>query len=203
MSTLPIRSTGPEAAADLHFTDPRIIALSKTAHAASLDGRAWHELSWEEQHVWRTAARDFLRAAVAVGLLPLVVPSTGAALAAVTLDVQPGDGRPRSGSRGRAATFRAAAYAVRPDAFGGGGPDHYDAWTEAQTRLLEIADDEQNSVGDTRSPEHLAAALARVEAWADQLDDAARENGPLTATDPVADTVRALLDGSRHGEDPL
>jgi hypothetical protein len=204
LSTEPVRATGPEAAARLHFTDPRIIALSKTAHARFPgDNRPWHELDWHEQHTWRTAARDWLRAAVTLGLLPLVAPSTGQALAAVPLDVRPDDGRPRAGSRGRAATFRTAAHAVRPEAFGWGGGDHCDAWTEARKRLLEIADEEQDSADHTRSPDHLAAALARVEVWADQLDDARREAGQITATDPTADTVRALLDGSRHGEDPL
>lgn len=98
MSTTPTPATGPDAAANVHFTDPRLIALSKTALAASReDDRPWHDLSWEEQHQWRVAAREWLRAAVTVGLLPCVVPSTGSALGAVSLDVDPIDGRPRPG----------------------------------------------------------------------------------------------------------
>ncbi|MFF4388539.1 hypothetical protein ACFY0G_17430 [Streptomyces sp. NPDC001552] len=205
MITDPIRATGPEASARLHFTDPRIAALSKTAHATSPDDtRAWHELDWAEQHVWRTAARDWLRVAVAVGLLPLVEPSTGDALAAVPLDVRPGDGRPRRGSRGRAAVFREAAHAVRADAFAWGGPDHEDAWTAAHGRLVELAREAEGAAGVSSGPEHTAAALARVRAWAALLDDEAqRATGRLAASDPTADVLRSLLDGTRHGEDPL
>lgn len=204
MSTEPTPSTGPAAAARLHFTDPRITALSRAAHEASPDdARPWHELDRDEQHAWRTAARNWLRAAVTVGLLPLVVPSTGEALAAVPLDVRPADGQPRAGSRGRAQAFRDAAHAVRPEAIGGGGPDHYDAWTEARDRLLELAHKEAAGIGDCVDADHLHAALVRVETWADQLDDAAqRKAGRLSATDPTADTIRALLNGSHHGADP-
>ncbi|MEU1815191.1 hypothetical protein ABZ543_08330 [Streptomyces roseifaciens] len=200
----PVKATGPEAAAGLYFTDPRVTALARAAyHASPDDERPWTELDWHQQHPWRIAARDWLRAAVTIGLLPLVKGTTGDALAAVPLDVDPDDGRPRAGSRGRAAAFRAAAHAVRPDAFGWGGPDHHDAWDAAEERLQEIADAEDESAGDMRSPDHLAAALARVEAWADRLDEVARrKHARLTATDPTADILRALLDGARHGEDP-
>ncbi|MGW1989648.1 hypothetical protein [Embleya sp. NPDC001921] len=92
----PVPATGPEAAGRLHFTDPRITALAEAAQAAfEDDDRPWDVLDWHQKHVWRTAARDWLRAAVTVGLLPLVDPSTGTALATVTLHVCPGDGRPR------------------------------------------------------------------------------------------------------------
>ncbi|MFD6935281.1 hypothetical protein ACFWAP_03865 [Streptomyces goshikiensis] len=205
MITDPIRATGPEAAARVHFTDPRIAALATTAHAATPeDTRAWHELDWHEQHGWRTHARDWLRVAVTVGLLPLVEPSTGYALAAVPLDVRPADGRPRRGNRGRAAAFREAAHAVRADAYGWGGPDHDDAWTAAHERLLELAREADGPAGGPDSADHLAAALARIRAWADHLDgEAQRQAGRLTASDPTADILRSLLDGTRHGEDPL
>ncbi|GGZ23727.1 hypothetical protein GCM10010387_16180 [Streptomyces inusitatus] len=205
MNTTPVPATGPEAAARLHHTDPRIRALAIAAHKASPDARRpWAELSEDERHTWRTSARNWLRAAVTVGLLPLVIPSTGQALAAVPLDVVPGDGRPRAGSRGRAQTFRDAAHAIRPEAFGWGGPDHHDAWTEARKRLDEIAEDEEGSVGDYRSADQAHAALVRVEVWADDLDEEVRRTAErIDVSDPVADRIRALLDGARHGEDPL
>jgi hypothetical protein len=205
VTTAPTPATGQAAAVRLHFTDPRITPLAQTAQAASADDdRPWRELDWHQQHAWRTAARDWLRAAVTLGLLPLVLPSTGEALAAVALDVHPGDGRPRVGSRGRAQAFRDAAHAVRPEAFGYGGPDHYDAWTDAAQRLQAIAKEEEASVGDYLSADQIHAALVRVEAWADQLDDAARAAAGRHAgvTDPVAAIIRGLLDGGRHGEDP-
>ncbi|MGA5497779.1 hypothetical protein ACPCSP_25795 [Streptomyces cinereoruber] len=206
-TTTPVPATGPEAAAHVHYTDPRTAALSRAAHAAYPDDdRQWWALDQHEQHVWRTGARDMLRAAVTVGLLPRVVPSTGRALAAVPLDVRPGDGLPRLGTRGRGATFREAAALIAPDTYGWGGPDHYDAWKTAQATLLERAaaeDEADDGTATHRSPEALAAALARVEAWADQLDDTAqRKAGRLSATDPTADIIRGLLDGSRHGEAP-
>ncbi|KPI33346.1 hypothetical protein OV450_1434 [Actinobacteria bacterium OV450] len=205
MITDPIRATGPEAAARCHFTDPRIAALASTAHAADPDdGRAWHELDWHEQHVWRTHARNWLRAAVAVGLLPLVEPATGDALAAVPLDVRPGDGRPRRGSRGRAAILREAAHAVRCDAFGWGGPDHDDAWTAAHDRLQDLAREAFMASEHPDGPDHHAAAITRVRAFISRLDEEAqRTTGRLAATDPVANSLRALLDGTRHGETPL
>lgn len=197
MPTEPTPATGPEAAAAVHYTDPRVNALARAAHAATGgDARPWSDLHWHEQHEWRTGARDWLRIAVALGLLPRVIPSTGQALAAVALDVRPGDGRPRTGSRGRAATLRTAAAAVSPAAFGGGGPDHFDAWTDAEERLLDLARQEDNGVGDARTADDLAAALARIEAWADQLDDAAGAAAELRpATDPVADVLRRLIQG--------
>ncbi|MFF4292166.1 hypothetical protein ACFY0N_00750 [Streptomyces vinaceus] len=205
MLTDPVRATGPEAAARLHFTDPRIAALASTAHAATPeDTRAWHELDWHEQHVWRTHARDWLRVAVTVGLLPLVEPATGDALAAVPLDVRPGDGRPRRGNRGRAAILREAAHAVRADAFGWGGPDHDDAWTAAHDRLMDLAREAEGQQDHPNGQDHQAAAITRIRAWASRLDDdAQRTTGRLASTDPVANALRALLDGSRHGEDPL
>lgn len=198
-------ATGPAAAGRVHFTDPRVNALARAAHAAYLeDKREWSALDWNEQHTWRTGARDWLRTAVALGLLPLVVPSTGEALAAVPLDVQPADGLPRCGSRGRAQALRDAARAVQPDSFGWGGPDHHDAWTAAEQRLREMATDEERSVGDYLTYDQLHAAVVRVEAWADRLDETAqRKAARLTATDPFADMLRLLLDGARHGEDPL
>ncbi|MEU6929011.1 hypothetical protein AB0A05_07585 [Streptomyces sp. NPDC046374] len=204
MSTNPTPATGPEAADRLHFTDPRVNPLARAAYSAqAAEDRPWHTLDWGVQHTWRTGARDWLRAAVHLGLLPLVVPSTGQALAAVPLDVVPGDGRPRPGSRGRAEAFRDAADAIKPERFGWGGTDHHDAWTEAGKRLREIADDERNSAGDILTADQVYAALVRVEAWADQLDDTAqRKAGRLTATDPVADVLRGLLDGGRNGEAP-
>ncbi|MFC7791327.1 hypothetical protein [Streptomyces cinereoruber] len=203
-TTTPVPGTGPEAAGHVHYTDPRITALSRAAHAAYPDDdRPWWALDQHEQRVWRTGARDMLRAAVSIGLLPRVVPSTGRALAAVPLDVRPGDGRPRAGARGRGAMFREAAAAVTPEGFSWGGPDHYDAWKTAHELLLGLADAEDAADVGARTPEESAAALARVQAWADQLDDAAqRQTGRLSATDPTADIIRGLLDGSRHGETP-
>lgn len=199
---LPVQGTGPRAAARIHYTDPRITALSRAAHEASPDSpQSWTDLDWHQRNVWRTAARDWLRAAVTVGLLPAVVPSTGEALAAVPLDVDPTSGQPRAGSRGRAAVFREAAHAVRPESLGWGGPDHYDAWSEAEKTLLALAAEEEASVGDLFTADQLHAAVIRVETWAGQLDDAARSrSGRSDATDPTADILRLLLDGARHGE---
>lgn len=205
VSTTPTPATGPVAAQAVHFTDPRIVALSRAAHAATRDDdRPWAQLSFDEQHVWRTNAREWLRAAVTVGLLPRIVPSTGNALGAVPLDVRPADGRPRQGSGPRAAIYRAAASMITPEAFGWGGPDHQDAWKAAVARLHEAADDEaDDQAGRDGTPDQHHAALVRVETWADQLDDAAqRAAGTMSATDPTADVIRQLLDGARHGEDP-
>lgn len=49
----------------------------------------------------------------------------------------------------------------------------------------------------TRTPTaaELAATVARIEEWADQLDDARRQAGPLTATDTTADVLRAIIHG--------
>ncbi|WP_228976709.1 hypothetical protein [Streptomyces sp. DH12] len=41
-------------------------------------------------------------------------PATGQTMASVPLDVVPGDGRPRTGSRGRAEAFRDATNATKP-----------------------------------------------------------------------------------------
>lgn len=200
-------SVGLDAAARLHFTDPRVTALSQTMHAASdvAGKRPWHMLDWNEQHVWRTAARDWLRAAVAAGMLPLVDPTTGDALAAVPLDVRPDDGRPRPGNRGRAATYREAASLVAPEAFGYGGPDHHDAWTAAVEKLRGVADEvDDDTTGPGDTPDHLAAALTRFAVWAGQLDAAAQDAaGDRTVTDPTADVVRSILDDARHGQVPL
>lgn len=206
-TTDPRPATGQDAATLIHYTDPRITALAAAGYADSVlqDGRPWHDLDWHEQHAWRTAARDWLRAAVAVGLLPRVIPSTGQALAAVPLDVHPADGRPRTGSRGRAAAFRDAASAIDPDVFGWGGPDHHDAWREAQKRLHEVAAEEDaDQAGRLDHPDAMAAALVRVETWADHLDDQVqRETRDMARQHPFAEVLRQLLDPAANGEDPL
>ncbi|MCX5326347.1 hypothetical protein [Streptomyces sp. NBC_00120] len=201
----PYPPTGPDAAPRLHYTDPRVSALSMAAYGVTdSTGRPWDALDWNEQHAWRTAGRDWLRAAVATGLLPLVVPSTGQALAAVPLDVRPLDGRPRTGSRGRAQAFRDAALAIGPEVFGWGGPDHADAWREAQKRLREIAAvEDADQAGILDHPDAMAAALVRIQAWADQLDDQVqRKERDRTARHPIAVMVRHLLDPGDNGEDP-
>ncbi|MFZ3595107.1 hypothetical protein [Streptomyces sp. BH104] len=198
--------TGPDAASRLHYTDPRISPLAKAAYGTSDGtGREWEELDWHEQHTWRTAGRDWLRAAVKVGLLPLVVPSTGQALAAVPLDVEPRNGRPRLGGRGRAQCFREAAQAISPEVFGWGGPDHYDALSEAEKRLRRLAaveDDDQAGLLD--HPDAMAAALVRIQEWAAELDEQVRrEEHDRTARHPVAVMLGMLLDPGQNGEDPL
>ncbi|MFI0827216.1 hypothetical protein ACH4Q7_22485 [Streptomyces roseolus] len=203
MTTPPLPpSVGPEAADRVHFTDPRVNALARSLHARSTGGD-YNLLPWDDKHAFRTAARDWLRAAVDIGLLPLVVPSTGEALAAVALDVRPGDGRPRVGSRGRAQAFRDAADAIRPGTFPLDGPLRRDAWEAARERLLAMAGEEEKSCGDFLTADQLHAALVRIETLANDLDATARARRGPDATHPVADAIRGLIDGSRHGEDPM
>ena len=91
---------GPDAAATVSFEDPRVTALSTTYHRLGDDPRLWDELGWDERHLLRRAARDWLRAAVAAGLLPPVDAATGRALATVPQSVCPVLGTPRADQEG-------------------------------------------------------------------------------------------------------
>lgn len=83
----------------IHYTDPRIQAIAQARHHLNGDQRPYSSLTWDERHALREHARDWLRAAVAAGLLPRVEPSTGRADAVVPLDVDPGTGRPAAPAR--------------------------------------------------------------------------------------------------------
>lgn len=136
---------------------------------------------------WRVRSDDVGLAGVAVclaapltvtlGLLPLVLPSTGEALAAVALDVHSGDGQPLvgSGQRPRHSAMPRTPCAPRRSATA--AQDHYHAGTDAAQCLQAVAK-EKGRFGDYLSADQIRAVLVRVKAWADQFD------------------------GGRHGEDP-
>ncbi|WP_019060026.1 NUDIX hydrolase [Streptomyces prunicolor] len=85
-------------ASRVHYTDPRVRALAYTRWHLTTGGTHtdWLALGKDNPAALIEGARDWLRAAVALGLLPLVEPSTGRALSTVPLSVDPSTGTPAS-----------------------------------------------------------------------------------------------------------
>lgn len=82
----------------VHYTDPRVRALAYTRwHLTTGSPHTdWLALGKNNPAALIEEARDWLRAAIALGLLPLVEPSTGRALSTVPLSVDPSTGAPSS-----------------------------------------------------------------------------------------------------------
>lgn len=89
--------------------------------------------------------------------------------------------------RARAQAFRDAAHAVHPDAFGYGGPDHYDAWTDAEQRLQAIAKKEEASADNYTSAAQIHTPLVRTEARADHAHPGLGDSPISAIRDAIAD----------------